>query len=359
LEENLMLKTWCSAIIVAAFVLGCGNTSTEADPELGDELQESTDSVGQVESELTSLNFTEFSDPQGVGNAAQTATRVVINSAAGYQKRFGHAAPALVDFAAGDSVVFYSAGVQTTGGYTASIQRVATAAWGRILGVTTRLSSPGAGCMVTQALTTPYALAKFRRPASARWVFWLRSDVTRDCSEPEAPSCKTVKCSAGHHCELVQVQCVRAPCPPLPQCVADPVVPPPTGGTFCGGFARIACPSGEICVDNPNDGCDPKTGGADCGGICVTKTPPPSTGAFCGGIAGIACPSGQTCVDNPNDGCDPKTGGADCGGVCVTSAGETCGSTTCAKGTTCCNASCGVCVPPGGACTQQVCSSPN
>lgn len=43
----------------------------------------------------------------------------------------------------------------------------------------------------------------------------------------------------------------------------------------------------------------------------------PSTGAFCGGIAAIACPEGLTCVDNPQDTCDPNTGGADCGGICM------------------------------------------
>ena len=43
----------------------------------------------------------------------------------------------------------------------------------------------------------------------------------------------------------------------------------------------------------------------------------PGGGQFCGGIAGIPCPEGFTCVDNPRDNCDPKTGGADCGGICV------------------------------------------
>jgi hypothetical protein len=38
---------------------------------------------------------------------------------------------------------------------------------------------------------------------------------------------------------------------------------------------------------------------------------------FCGGIAGFPCPEGLTCVDNPRDSCDPKQGGADCGGICV------------------------------------------
>lgn len=35
--------------------------------------------------------------------------------------------------------------------------------------------------------------------------------------------------------------------------------------------------------------------------------------------------------------------------------GQQCGSTTCGKGTYCCNPSCGICVPPGWSCTQQVC----
>jgi hypothetical protein len=39
--------------------------------------------------------------------------------------------------------------------------------------------------------------------------------------------------------------------------------------------------------------------------------------------------------------------------------GGACGSTTCGPGTHCCNASCGVCVGPGGVCTQQVCNPTN
>jgi hypothetical protein len=88
---------------------------------------------------------------------------------------------------------------------------------------------------------------------------------------------------------------------------------PPDSGGFCGGIAGIACPSGQVCVDDPNDSCDPQHGGADCGGVCVDSPTP----AFCGGIAAIPCPGGQKCVDNPNDDCDPKQGGADCGGICV------------------------------------------
>lgn len=43
--------------------------------------------------------------------------------------------------------------------------------------------------------------------------------------EPPPPpaaltACDHVRCESGMHCELVQVQCVRAPCDPVPQCKA-------------------------------------------------------------------------------------------------------------------------------------------
>lgn len=80
-------------------------------------------------------------------------------------------------------------------------------------------------------------------------------------------------------------------------------------GEFCGGIANIQCPSDElVCVDNPNDSCDPNNGGRDCGGLCQYRA--------CGGFAGLQCPTGFTCVDNPNDSCDPSNGGRDCIGIC-------------------------------------------
>lgn len=36
--------------------------------------------------------------------------------------------------------------------------------------------------------------------------------------------------------------------------------------------------------------------------------------------------------------------------------GEPCGTVKCATDEVCCNASCGVCTPPGGVCTQQFCA---
>jgi hypothetical protein len=40
---------------------------------------------------------------------------------------------------------------------------------------------------------------------------------------------------------------------------------------------------------------------------------------------------------------------AGCGGT------QSCGPVTCQTGSVCCNDSCGICVIPGGSCTQQIC----
>jgi hypothetical protein len=172
----------------------------------------------------------------------------------------------------------------------------------------------------------------------------------------------------------------------------------PSGGPACGGIAGIACPGSGQCVDDPSDSCDPKQGGADCGGLCECSTtapcPPGSTfdssssvcacvtaAPTCGGIAGIRCPGNAQCVDDPSDGCDPAHGGADCGGICECNAttqrvcppgshfdpsaavcgcapdpgGVTCGTRTCDAGQICCSPSCGICGPKGGLCPQIAC----
>jgi len=195
--------------------------------------------------------------------------------------------------------------------------------------------------------------------------------------EPPVDACASVRCRAGTHCEVVddRAQCIvdeqvnpcaAASCPTNTSCdvvdgqaVCTPLDPAP----FCGGIAAIACPGQGTCVDNPNDGCDPRRGGADCGGLCECNVralcvrgsvfdPSPGVCAcvpqepvnpcaavlcpalstcevvdgkgvctpiettFCGGIAAFPCPGSGTCVDNPNDDCDPERGGADCGGLC-------------------------------------------
>lgn len=134
--------------------------------------------------------------------------------------------------------------------------------------------------------------------------------ATCKCNPPPPDAvdpCATVRCAAGTHCEAKKVECVKAPCNPIAQCVADvPTV-------SCGGFAGRPCPGAGKCVDDPKDSCDPAKGGADCGGICqcvqnvfcardmifdsspkvcacVAPTPPPSA---CGSVCGIYCEYGN------------------------------------------------------------------
>lgn len=126
-----------------------------------------------------------------------------------------------------------------------------------------------------------------------------------------------------HKCELVKPADIRCgsfimnshACPDGYRCQLTPGLPDVGGKCvqFCGGIAGIPCHGdNEVCVDDPNDGCDPANGGADCGGICQTKTV-----QHCGGFAAIPCTNpNDECVDDPSDSCDPANGGADCGGIC-------------------------------------------
>ena len=284
------------------------------------------------------VEFEVFSDPLGIGTAGEEETRVLIRSAAEYESLFGHAPPAEVDFAGGDVVVFYSAGVQNTGGYEASIDSIDRR--GRVLRVQTRLVSPGEGCITTDALTTPYVLVKLQPERRIRRARFRHVDEVRDCTEN---ACATVLCAPGSQCE------VQADGSAL--CVAV--------GPFCGGIAGFPCPGEGTCVDDPTDDCDPNLGGADCGGrctcnvlgLCIEGFVWDSSPDVCGCVelgdpnpcAAVLCLVGTTCelIDG-----EP---------VCVPAEQQSCGAVTCDAGMVCCNASCGICTEPGGFCTQQAC----
>jgi hypothetical protein len=261
---------------------------------------------------FVSVPFTVFSDD--VGDKASVERRVLFKTRDAYAGFFGHGPPAAVDFAK-DWVIFYAAGRKTSGGFAASVTVLGTRKIGneKLLQAVTRLESPGAGCPVTDALTTPNVLIKFAAQTDVFNVDFARADTTRDCggvptnpcaailcppgttcavnktqppqavcvpNPPEADPCSTVRCAAGTHCEAKQVVCVRAPCPPIAQCVKDAAV------VRCGGFAGRPCPGRGRCDDDPSDSCDPANGGADCGGICTC-------------IQNVACTTNTTFDSSP------------------------------------------------------------
>ena len=221
-------------------LLGCGDVGAPED------IQQVKGDVGAISAPpatAATLSFTSFSDD--VAAQAGTESRTLIRSARGYQSFFGHAAPAAVDFSR-EWVMFYAAGTKPTGGYEASFLAVLRA--GSSLIAITQLTSPGASCGTTQALTTPYALIKLpAQPGTSAQFF--KQDGVSDCG----PSlCAAVLCPTGSDCDPTTGKCVPAP-------------------VRCGGIAGIACPGLGTCVDDPNDSCDPAAGGADCGGICSSS----------------------------------------------------------------------------------------
>jgi hypothetical protein len=133
------------------------------------------------------------------------------------------------------------------------------------------------------------------------------------CSEPTIcpavmpkPTPDMAQCNVGtHKCELVKPKDIACggftvnphQCPARYSCV----YPEPTHDVpgkcrqFCGGIAAFPCDDpAEECVDNPDDSCNPATGGADCGGICMPKVtpPPPPPPADC---RSTGCAAGRFC----------------------------------------------------------------
>ncbi|HEU4577700.1 MAG TPA: hypothetical protein VFS67_05570 [Polyangiaceae bacterium] len=127
--------------------------------------------------------------------------------------------------------------------------------------------------------------------------------------EPPVDACASVRCRAGTHCEVIddRAQCivdeqvnpcaaVLCPAPSTCEVVGGQGVCTPIETTFCGGIAAFPCPGSGTCVDNPNDGCDPRRGGADCGGICECNIR-----ALC--VPGLVFdPSPSVCACVPADG---------------------------------------------------------
>lgn len=107
---------------------------------------------------------------------AESRTAVVATSAADYRRLWsqwigsGENAPPSVDLENG-SVVFLLAGTRNSGGWSIEPQAVSVNADG-VAEIVAPVKGPGAGAIVTQALTSPYAvlLIRERGVKSVRWA---------------------------------------------------------------------------------------------------------------------------------------------------------------------------------------------
>jgi hypothetical protein len=248
--KSLLFK-WAGRCAPLVLLAACmGDLAADSESALGGD----SDALSVVVGPTLLPRVIEFDDPLGVGAQAMREQSFLVTSAAEYADKFGHRPPANIKFESGNVVVFYSAGPKRTGGYDASFTYVrpssgpgvptpiASERPDAIVG--TLLETPGQGCSVTQALTTPYALALIPR-AHYDSVEFRAAQQAVDCVRCDAD------CDEGEHCELRPVVCVTSPCPPEPSCVADEV---------------DACATAQ---------CRPPARCVDVGGKPVCKAPPP------------------------------------------------------------------------------------
>jgi hypothetical protein len=127
--------------------------------------------------------------------------------------------------------------------------------------------------------------------------------------------CAAVRCAGGTHCEVTEVQCIQAPCPPLVECVPD--------GDPALTCAAVLCIEGTTCVETPE------------GPQCVPQTT----------CAAVLCIEGTTCVETPE------------GPQCIPHEENPCNLIDCREGHTCVveNGE-GTCIPvEPDACTDFMC----
>jgi len=93
----------------------------------------------------------------------------------------------------------------------------------------------------------------------------------------------TAKCSAGYHCEMKTVQCIRAPCPQQPTCVQN-ACPEVYCALYCDNYVYDA---------NNCRTCSCQTTGVTCG---TTVCAP---GQVCQQVQCFAAPCYPVCSDPP------------------------------------------------------------
>ena len=127
------------------------------------------------------------------------------------------------------------------------------------------------------------------------------------------------------------------------------------------GFGTIVVHHGCATENKTVAGHDNGHGGTSCGSnVCTGRT------YCCNASCGICAPIGgfctqQVCLTPEVSKNDTNVSAPEAKGDRPTEPARTeqCGKVTCTGNTHCCNPSCGICVPPDGVCTQQFCEPSN
>lgn len=224
LHALAMFSTLALALAVPSFT-AC------TDAGMGDdiELAEPTDEVEAEKADQATLAFTTL-DVDAPSDAV--AERVgVIKTKARWREVFGTEAPASVNFAR-QWVAFYTAGAQSSGGFTASVTKIRVSSSGKTLTVVTNLDKPGAGCAVTRNITFPYAVVAFKKPtATPTSVRYSKQNTEYSCqAECRQVDIETsyIPSTDGKECEVTTEHCLTADQSSCPQ-----ITPLPP--SFCPG----------------------------------------------------------------------------------------------------------------------------
>lgn len=252
-------------------------------PDATDVEEESSRSEGDALSlSFQKLDVTKSNAPAGL---------TVLKTKAQYKAFFGSNPPASVNFNQ-SWVLHYSMGVENTGGYKAEIVGVDRTGTGsnKKLTITTRDTSPGQACVVTQSLTNPQMTVKINKQTSSLPIEQSATFETTDCSVPDwcatalcGPAekcdeatdtckhsfCMLAKCANGFECDDSVSACVPRQCDPN---VADTC---PSGFACTNQIACITapCPTDYRCHEA---GCGSVTFEGECNGnvlaYCENKT---------------------------------------------------------------------------------------
>lgn len=234
-----MARSWLVASLVAlGSLLG---VAACAPGSVDNESESSADDSDALSLPLEVLPVSKSEAPPGL---------TILRKKSEYVAFFGQQPPAGLSFNQ-SWVLHYSLGIQSTGGFAASIpsvDRIGSGANAQ-LEIHSQDRAPGPNCMVTQALTNPQVTVKIPKQAKAIPITHANTYVQTDCGTVQG-WCATALCGPGQVCDEFSDACVEEPFCPKVKCAngytcdedVDACV-----GRECDPADASSCPSGMVC----------------------------------------------------------------------------------------------------------------